>query len=490
MDGRIDGQFTIKQGGITQGIAKELGLSSAECKQISGSIWTQVINEFNNEQNLSVSNNKNDKPNADNNFLVHENAVVTFSKDCWKKIVSLINSALGKNIQIEDIKDTQKMSEATVSQTKPLTTQQQLRKNEHEKVVQEAVSTLKQNWELSGLGEHFNNDADKTLYLQCLDEIVYDADKKGAGHAEAGVIHIETDNEQVNTTTEMLKLLIHEANHAFLERKATQNGTLNYPTKAEEIECETLALTATAKLVKASEQGNLKGGVLESYNIYGNPITDYTDSSKVNNSEFQNWLQGYNKLADNLNGDITIQHHPTANITIPDGTEELADNDCIVINGQSYKISSDGQLVQASDTGRKLSINHDTAIKYHGKLYNISTQDESIKELSNNSKLQINGGDLLTIEGFPQIKIGENAMLEGIDNTSITQLIVHQKDFSSPKLLGTIIFDDMKPTQEELNMVNPNLDSENAIPFVIKKSDGTEVRGTCYPDKKELSKIK
>ena len=68
MDGRIDGQFTIKQGGITQGIAKELGLSSAECKQISGSIWTQVINEFNNEQNLSVSNNKNDKPNADNNF--------------------------------------------------------------------------------------------------------------------------------------------------------------------------------------------------------------------------------------------------------------------------------------------------------------------------------------------------------------------------------------------------------------------------------------
>ena len=34
MDGRIDGQFTIKQGGITQGIAKELGLSSAECKSV------------------------------------------------------------------------------------------------------------------------------------------------------------------------------------------------------------------------------------------------------------------------------------------------------------------------------------------------------------------------------------------------------------------------------------------------------------------------
>lgn len=50
MDGRIDGKFIIKQGGITQGIASELGLTRAECKQISGSIWTQVINEFNNEQ--------------------------------------------------------------------------------------------------------------------------------------------------------------------------------------------------------------------------------------------------------------------------------------------------------------------------------------------------------------------------------------------------------------------------------------------------------
>ena len=66
MDGRIDGKFIIKQGGITQGIANELGLTGAECKQISGSIWTQVINEFNNEQNMNVQNNRGAKPNADN----------------------------------------------------------------------------------------------------------------------------------------------------------------------------------------------------------------------------------------------------------------------------------------------------------------------------------------------------------------------------------------------------------------------------------------
>ena len=297
----------------------------------------------------------------------------------------------------------------------------------------------------------------------------------------------------------MLKLLIHEANHAFLERKATQNGTLNYPTKAEETECETLALTATAKLVTASQQGNLKSVdsqgnptnvKLDSYNIYDNPITYYTDSNKVNSTRgFQNWLQGYNKLADNLNGDITIQHHPTASVTAPNGTEELADNDCIVINGQSYKVSSNGQLVQSSDTGRKIPITQDTTIKVHGKLYNVSVQNKSVSELTNDSKLSINGGDILTIQGFPPIKIGQNAMLEGIDNTSITQLIVHHKNFETPTILGTIIFDAMKPTQEELNMVNPNLDSHNAVPFVIKKTDGTEIKGTCYPDRKNLGQL-
>ena len=507
MDGKIDGKFIIKQGGITQGIAGELGLTRAECKQISGSIWTQVINEFNNEQNMNVQNNRGTRPNADNDYTVHKNAVISFSKECWSKIVGLINSALGKNIQVDDVKNTDKtVATQTTQQTKaaqeskPLTAQQLQRKEAHEQVVKQAVTVLKQNWQLSGLGEHFTNEADKNLYLQCLDEIVYDADKTGAGHAEAGIIHIETDNENVNSTTEMLKLLIHEANHAFLERKATQNGTLNYPTKAEETECETLALTATARLVNASRQGQLKSvdsqgnptnATLESYDIYDHPITYYTDSNKVSStSGFQNWLQGYNKLADNLNGDITIQHHPTASVTAPQGTEELADNDCIVINGQSYKVSADGQLVQGTDTGRKLTITQDSTIKVHGKLYNISVQNKSVNELKNNSQLSISGGDILTIQGFPTIKIGQNAMLEGIDNTSITQLIVHHKNFKNPTILGTIIFDDMKPTQEELNIVNPNFDSHNAVPFVIKKADGTEIKGTCYPNRGQLSNLK
>lgn len=31
-DGQIDGKFVITNGGVTQGIAKELGLSSSDCK--------------------------------------------------------------------------------------------------------------------------------------------------------------------------------------------------------------------------------------------------------------------------------------------------------------------------------------------------------------------------------------------------------------------------------------------------------------------------
>lgn len=95
MDGRIDGQFTIKQGGITQGIAKELGLSSAECKQM-GSIWNQVLAELNNSDNYIIENNG--KNNQNNSLTVQAGAIVKFTKDCWQKIVDIVNNALNKNL--------------------------------------------------------------------------------------------------------------------------------------------------------------------------------------------------------------------------------------------------------------------------------------------------------------------------------------------------------------------------------------------------------
>jgi hypothetical protein len=97
-DGRIDGHFVIKQGGITQGIAQELGLNSAECKQM-GSIWNEVMNELNNPNNYTIENNGNNKNNQNKNLTVQAGAVVKFTQDCWQRIVKLVNDTLHKNIE-------------------------------------------------------------------------------------------------------------------------------------------------------------------------------------------------------------------------------------------------------------------------------------------------------------------------------------------------------------------------------------------------------
>lgn len=98
---RADGKFIIQnRQGITQAIQQELSLSDLECKKL-GSLWTQIIYEFNNPDNVKVSNNKNKIPNKNNNFTVYKDAVVEFSKDSWQRIVNLVNKALGKNIEID-----------------------------------------------------------------------------------------------------------------------------------------------------------------------------------------------------------------------------------------------------------------------------------------------------------------------------------------------------------------------------------------------------
>lgn len=94
-DGRIDGHFVINQGGITHGIAEELGLSASDCKKM-GSIWNEVINELNNDENYTIENNGNN-----NGLTVQVGAVVKFSQDCWQRIVDLVNKTLDKNIKTE-----------------------------------------------------------------------------------------------------------------------------------------------------------------------------------------------------------------------------------------------------------------------------------------------------------------------------------------------------------------------------------------------------
>lgn len=105
-DGKIDGKFIIGNGdSISQGIVDELGLTKDECKKISHSIWAQIFKEFDDPQNVNVSNNQNINPNSGNNYLVHKNAVIRLSKECWQKIVNLINTVLKKNIEIDNNDD-------------------------------------------------------------------------------------------------------------------------------------------------------------------------------------------------------------------------------------------------------------------------------------------------------------------------------------------------------------------------------------------------
>lgn len=98
---KTDGKFIIESGGITQGIQKELGLSNEECKQLQkNSVWEQIINEVDN--NVTVENNNNEKPNKENGYKVYKNAVISFTKDAWQRIVTLVKKALNKNIEIEE----------------------------------------------------------------------------------------------------------------------------------------------------------------------------------------------------------------------------------------------------------------------------------------------------------------------------------------------------------------------------------------------------
>ena len=259
------------------------------------------------------------------------------------------------------------------------------------------------------------------MFLQCLDEIQYIGNKSGAGFAKWGTINIETDNEQINTTAQMVKLLIHEANHAFKQRKAEQNGTLNFPTKEEEMECETLALTTTAKMV-----GKVEG--MDDYEIYNHNISYYQNESLVQNDiGVQHWLEdSYLGLADNLSGDITITH--------------LIDRENVNNN--------------------------------------------------NSNSLKIQSGDVIKV-GDTEYTIGENAYLEGLNYTSVMQLIMHRKASDSeevrnsgPELYGHIVFDDMQPTEyekQELQKANSDYThGSEGIKFTITRG-GKTITGTFYP---------
>lgn len=427
--------ITVQRGqGVTQAIADNLGLSKSDCRKINLSIWQEVMTLVDRNNSQALKNNQpptftgtNDvhkignKSSYHTNFVVHEGQQMQIDDTIWGKIKHLLTSKSLQNTKSESSNSTAPKTSpipspaakstagvsvssgttaadethavANTSTVKSENPNLTLEQNEalHKEVVDKSVKFIEENFSGSPLEKHFSSEEDRALFLQCLHEVKYNKEATGAGHAEKGVIYIETNNAQVNSDSEMTKLLIHEANHAFLQKKAIANSTLNFPTKAEEIECETLALTAMSHFVKNCG--------MEDYKIYGRNISDFTDKSTVQNDrEFKNWLNGYQQLADNLQGDITIMHSPYRNI-------------------------------------------------------------------GNSAQIHIKSGDIVRVSGQEPFEIGKTAFLEGVDDTSVAQLIMHRKDFSDPDCSlapGKIVFDALGATSAELaSAIDENFDKND-----------------------------
>lgn len=412
-----------KNQGLISAIKTKLNAEQIDTSKCDASIWSQVLEQvtIENEQNKKEGKNliyhKGNDMNGDghSNFVIFQ-GVIKFSQKLWDNICRIVKGEpLQNNAPAETSQNISQAEEPT-----QLTATQQQRLQQHKEVVQKSIEIIKAQFDACGLGDKFKG-TDKDLFLQCLDEIQYIGNKSGAGFAKWGTINIETDNEQINTTAQMVKLLIHEANHAFKQRKAEQNGTLNFPTKEEEMECETLALTTTAKMV-----GKVEG--MDDYEIYNHNISYYQNESLVQNDiGVQHWLEdSYLGLADNLSGDITITH--------------LIDRENVNNN--------------------------------------------------NSNSLKIQSGDVIKV-GDTEYTIGENAYLEGLNYTSVMQLIMHRKASDSeevrnsgPELYGHIVFDDMQPTEyekQELQKANSDYThGSEGIKFTITRG-GKTITGTFYP---------
>lgn len=258
MDNSIDGKFVInKDEGITQGIAKELQLSKEECKKL-GSIWNQIINEFDNPENMVISNNNNVIANKSNNYLVHKGAIVEFSKNTWNKIVNIINSALNKNFKTLDNDEIQQ----------PTTNN----------IPSEIAETLS--------NDNFKNTIEQTIpkqyqstlleYLNPENGYIITADENNLGAArydnDSNKIIINNKSPNKSNKDDLIKILVHEGMHA------AQKSSFN--TQEEELLCEMSAIRTTATLV---ENGEANDNI-----IYGKK---YSELNSMSDQELKEYLK-------------------------------------------------------------------------------------------------------------------------------------------------------------------------------------------------------
>ena len=159
----------------------------------------------------------------------------------------------------------------------------------HKVAVEKAVVYITKNIDSTKISQQFETQEDKQMFLNCLKNVGYDIESRGAGRAEDGVFVIETNNEEVKNNTEMLVLLLHETYHNYSELKGRNH---KQGEKTEEAAAEMFALLSASDIIDQYPEDEFPK---ISHFKDGKNVQDYkTKDDVINDTAFVQWLEGYN----------------------------------------------------------------------------------------------------------------------------------------------------------------------------------------------------
>ncbi len=272
--------------------------------------------------------------------------------------------------------------------------------------------------------------------LTYLQNIKYDS--KGESMYATGIwICVSSELKDYKDPANMITMLMHEANHCdemFLAKfpEEAEDNNLNYRDSAGNPVNKNITNTKAEE--RACERlGLLTAAILyPNYSRYGRPASEYIDSqgrpTKALEDDINTWVDGYTNYPEDLQGTLVVEH------------------------------------------------------MFH---------PEEIQDLSNEQKKQkirIESGDILRVNGKDYPIGGDDGIIfSPVDSAPIFQFVRNQEGLN-----GKIVFDSIKPSQDELILVNKRMGNKNGEPFdytsgtngisieLIKK-DGSVFKAKLYP---------
>lgn len=195
--------------------------------------------------------------------------------------------------------------------------------------------------------------------------VIFKAEKEGTARADnINNNMVINTNGQINSQTDLVKILIHEALHrAFNTPQDTQK---------EEILCETQAMEFTAQMVKS---GNLKNEPIKS--VFNNSGMTYMDiANGTKKEEYSNlvnsWVNAYySDRPEDFSGKVSIQGHE-----ILSGDEVYMDGKLIGKIGENIYIDSFNKRDIGLNNTSDHSANRRLAIAENGNLKIIRNGEE------------------------------------------------------------------------------------------------------------------